>query len=158
MSIMGFEPFRDIDRLTSQLVSGRRVPHGVALDAWRSGDVFHVALDLPSVDPDSTELICERNVLTIRAERSADYGEQDEVLIAERPVGTFTRQLILGEGLDTQAIRAEYRNGVLLVTIPVAATAQPRRIQVTHATGQARDPKSIDVAHANAEASQPTAE
>ena len=72
MSIMGFEPFRDFDRLTSQLVSGRRVPHGVALDAWRSGDAYQVALDLPGVDPDSIELICERNGLTIRAERAAD--------------------------------------------------------------------------------------
>jgi hypothetical protein len=67
----------------------------MALDAWRSGDAYRVALDLPGVDPDSIELICERNGLTIRAERAADYGEQDEVLIAGRPVGTFTRQLIL---------------------------------------------------------------
>src|SRR5664280_2637263 len=128
MSIMGFEPFRDFDRLTSQLVSGRRVPHGVALD-------------LPGVDPERIELICERNGLTIRAERAADYGEQDEVLIAGRPVGTFTRQLILGDELDTQAIRADYRNGVLHVTIPVAATAQPRRIQVTQTAEPAGQPK-----------------
>src|SRR5664280_1213334 len=146
MSIMGFEPFRDFDRLTSQLVSGRRVPHGVALDAWRSGDAYRVALDLPGVDPERIELICERNGLTIRAERAADYGEQDEVLIAGRPVGTFTRQLILGDELDTQAIRADYRNGVLHVTIPVAATAQPRRIQVTQTAEPAGQPKTIDVA------------
>jgi HSP20 family protein len=149
MSIMGFEPFRDFDRLTSQLVSGRRVPHGVALDAWRSGDAYRVALDLPGVDPERIELICERNGLTIRAERAADYGEQDEVLIAGRPVGTFTRQLILGDELDTQAIRADYRNGVLHVTIPVAATAQPRRIQVTQTAEPAGQPKTIDVADAD---------
>src|SRR5660397_298500 len=87
--------------------------------------------------------------LTIRAERAADYGEQDEVLIAGRPVGTFTRQLILGDELDTQAIRADYRNGVLHVTIPVAATAQPRRIQVTQTAEPAGQPKTIDVADAD---------
>jgi hypothetical protein len=88
MSIMGFEPFRDFDRLPSQLASGRQVPHGVALDAWRSGDAYRVALELPGVDPERIELICERNGLTIRAERAADYGEQDEVLSAGRPVGS----------------------------------------------------------------------
>jgi HSP20 family protein len=155
MSIMGFEPFRDFDRLTSQLVSGRRVPHGVALDAWRSGDAYRVALDLPGVDLDSIELICERNGLTIRAERAADYGEQDEVLIAGRPVGTFSRQLILGDELDTQAIRADYRNGVLHVTIPVAATAQPRRIQVTQTAEPAGPPKTIDVADPKPTAATP---
>src|SRR5660398_302858 len=46
----------------------RQVPHGVALDAWRSGDAYQVALDLPGVDPERIELICERNGLTIRAE------------------------------------------------------------------------------------------
>src|SRR5664280_2307510 len=110
MSIMGFEPFRDFDRLTSQLVSGRRVPHGVALDAWRSGDAYQVALDLPGVDPERIELICERNGLTIRA---------------------------------------DYRNGVLHVTIPVAATAQPRRIQVTQTAEPAGQPKTVDVAGAD---------
>ena len=90
-----------------------------------------------------------RNGLTIRAERAADYGEQDEVLIAGRPVGTFTRQLILGDELDTQAIRADYRNGVLHVTIPVAATAQPRRIQVTQTAEPAGQPKTIDAADAD---------
>src|SRR5664280_929805 len=142
MSIMGFEPFRDFDRLTSQLVSGRRVPHGVALDAWRSGDAYRVALDLPGVDPERIELICERNGLTIRAERAADYGEQDEVLIA-------------GDELDTQAIRADYRNGVLHVTIPVAATAQPRRIQVTQTAEPAGQPKTVDVADPKPTAAAP---
>src|SRR5664279_5333993 len=128
MSIMGFEPFREFGRLPGQLASGRRVPHGVALDAWRSGDAYRVALDLPGVDPERIELICERNGLTIRAERAADYGEQDEVLIP-------------GDELDTQSIRADYRNGVLHVTIPVAATAQPLSVGRSATAEPAGQPK-----------------
>src|SRR5664279_2471167 len=98
-------------RLTSQLASGRRVPHGVALDAWRSGSAYQVALDLPGVDPERIELICERNGLTIRAERAADYGEQDELLIAGRPVGSPATATAPWphRGLRGSASRSAYR-------------------------------------------------
>ena len=139
MSVMRFEPFGDpfraFDRLTSQLVSGRRTPMGMPMDVWQADDGYHVALDLPGVDPASVEITCERNVLTIRADRSAEYAEGHNVLLAERPQGTFTRQLQVGDALDTGKVSATYDNGVLVLTIPMAETAQPRRIEVQTGTG-----------------------
>jgi HSP20 family protein len=134
MSVMRFEPFGDpfrgLDRLTSQLVSGRRTPMGMPMDVWQADDGYHVALDLPGIDPGSVEITCERNVLTIRAERRAEYEEGHNVLLAERPQGSFTRQLQVGDALDTGKVAATYNNGVLMLTIPMAEAAQPRRIEV----------------------------
>jgi HSP20 family protein len=124
------DPFRQLDRLTSQLVSGTRTPMGMALDVWQAEDGYHVALDLPGVDPSNVEITSERNVLTIGAERRPEYEQGQNVLVAERPQGRFTRQLQLGESLDTQKVQARYANGVLHLVIPVAEAAQPRRIEV----------------------------
>jgi HSP20 family protein len=134
MSVTRFDPFGDpfrgFDRLTSQLVSGRRTPMGMPMDVWQADDGYHVALDLPGVDPGSVEITSERNVLTIRAERRAEYEEGHNVLLAERPQGGFTRQLQVGDALDTTKVQATYNNGVLMLTIPMAESAQPRRIEV----------------------------
>ena len=139
MSVMRFEPFGDpfrgLDRLTSQLVSGRRTPLGMPMDVWQSDDGYHVALDLPGIDPGSVEVTCERTMLTIRAERRAEYEEGHNVLLAERPQGSFTRQLQVGDALDTSKVAATYDNGVLKLTIPMAESAQPRRIEVQSGGG-----------------------
>ena len=124
------DPFRQLDRLTSQLLSGTRTPMGMAMDVWQADDGYHAVLDLPGVDASSVEITSERNVLTIAAERRPEYEQGQNVLIAERPQGRFTRQLQLGENLDTQNVEARYANGVLHLTIPVAEAAQPRRIEV----------------------------
>ena len=140
MSVMRFEPFGDpfrgLDRLTSQLVSGRRTPMGMPMDVWQADDGYHVALDLPGIDPGSVEITCERNTLTIRAERRAEYEEGHNVLLAERPQGSFTRQLQVGDALDTGKVQATYSDGVLHLTIPLSEQAQPRRIEVQHGGGQ----------------------
>jgi HSP20 family protein len=136
MSIMGFDPFGDpfrgIDRLTNQLRSGTRTPLAMPMDVWQAEDGYHVVLDLPGVDPSSVEITSERNILTIRAERTPEYTQGQNVLVAERPQGSFTRQLQVGDALDAQNVQASYNNGVLLLTIPVAQSAKPRRIQVQH--------------------------
>jgi HSP20 family protein len=123
-------PFRGLDRLTGQLLSSARTPMAMPMDVWQSGDGYHVALDLPGVDPGSVEITSERNMLTIRAERRPGYGENDKVLVAERPQGQYTRQLQISDALDSGNVAATYDNGVLHLTIPVSATAQPRRIEV----------------------------
>jgi HSP20 family protein len=101
------------------------------MDAYRKGDSFLVQFDLPGVDPSSIELTVEQNVLTVSAERRAPAVEGVEPLIAERPQGRFTRQLFLGDTLDTDQIQADYGAGVLTLTIPVAEQAKPRRIEIT---------------------------
>ena len=139
MSILRFDPFRDpfreMDRLSNQLLSGTRTPASLPMDVWRNGDQYNVALDLPGVDPSSVDVTVERGVVTIRAERRQEFGEGNQVLLAERPQGSFTRQLLLGEGVDQESLQADYRDGVLLLTIPVAQQAQPRRIEVGRSQG-----------------------
>ena len=140
MSVMRFDPFgdpfRSLDRLTSQLMSGTRTPLGMPMDVWQAEDGYHVAVDLPGVDPGSVDITSERNMLMIRAERRAEYGQGANVLLAERPQGRFTRQLQVGEALDTGKVQATYSDGVLHLTIPLSEQAQPRRIEVQHGGGQ----------------------
>jgi HSP20 family protein len=130
--LMRFDPFRDVDRLTQGLLSqGLTRPSTMPMDAYRERDRFVVEFDLPGVDPGSIDLTVEKNALTVRAQRRWEPEESQDVIISERPQGTFTRQLFLGEGLDPDRIDASYDNGVLRLTIPVAEQAKPRKVQVT---------------------------
>ena len=130
--LMRFDPFRDFDRFTQALTSqGAGRLASMPMDAYREGDNFIVEFDLPGVDPGSIDLTVEKNALTVRAQRSWEPKESQEVLISERPQGTFSRQLFLGEGLDADKIQASYDNGVLRLTIPVAEQAKPRKVQIT---------------------------
>jgi HSP20 family protein len=129
---MRFDPFRDFDRFTQALTSqGAGRLASMPMDAYREGDNFIVEFDLPGVDPGSIDLTVEKNALTVRAQRSWEPKEGQEVLISERPQGTFSRQLFLGEGLDADKIQASYNSGVLRLTIPVAEQAKPRKVQIT---------------------------
>lgn len=127
--LMRTDPFRELDRLTQQVLGTSARPAVMAMDAWRSGDEFVVEFDLPGVDPSTVELDVERNVLTVRAHRPVTEGTE-EMIAAERPRGVFSRQLILGDNLDTDRISAGYAGGVLTLRVPVAEKAKPRRIQV----------------------------
>lgn len=130
--LMRTDPFRELDRLTQQVFGpATSRPSAMAMDAYRSGDDFFVHFDLPGIDPETIELDVERNVLNVRAERRSPAPEGAEPLVAERPTGTFTRQLFLGDTLDTERIDASYESGVLTLRIPVAEQAKPRRIQIT---------------------------
>lgn len=130
MMLMRTDPFRDLNRLTQQVLGTAARPAVMPIDAWRDSDRFIVEFDLPGVDEDSLDLDVERNVLTVHAKRpEVDPGR--EMVAAERPRGVFSRQLFLGENLDTDAIEASYGGGVLRLTIPVAEKAKPRRIQIT---------------------------
>ena len=125
---MRWDPFAELDRLTNW-APGLRRP-AVPMDAFRRGDEFIVVMDLPGVDPDSIDLTVQRNVLTVKGERRLVLDEYDESIVVERPTGTFTRQLFLGENLDVDNLKADYEHGVLTVTIPVAEAARPRKIEI----------------------------
>lgn len=106
---MAFEPSaRDLNRLTSEVFGSARAPQTMAMDAY------------------------------VRAQRPESPGGDGEVsyLTAERPRGTFSRQLSLGAGLDVDNIQADYTDGVLTVTLPVAERAKPRRIEVGRGSGR----------------------
>src|SRR3954454_820785 len=124
------DPFRDFDRLASQVLGTTNRPAVMPMDAWRQGDVFHIEFDMPGVAPESIDLDVERNVLTVRAERLARNGDW-EMLASERPRGVFSRQLVLGDNLDLDRIDAHYDGGVLQLSIPVAERAKPRRIEIS---------------------------
>ena len=127
-----FDPFRDFDRLVEQLtpLRGNVGQRGMPLDIARGNDGYMVQADLPGVKPDSIDISVEGNVLTIRAERAPSKLDDMEILASERPVGTFVRQLTVGEGFDMDKIAADYCDGVLTVTLPVAETAKPRKIHI----------------------------
>jgi HSP20 family protein len=131
MVLMRTDPFRDLDRWTQQVLGTAARPAVMPMDAWRDGDQFIVEFDLPGVTADSLDLDVERNVLTVRAERP-DVEQGREMVSAERPRGVFSRQLFLGENLDTDKIEASYHDGVLRLAIPIAEKAKPRRIEVSH--------------------------
>ena len=128
------DPFRELDRLAQQVLGANGTlarPAVMPMDAWRDGDTFHVEFDLPGVNPDSIDLDVERNVVTVKAERPARASDA-ELIAAERPRGVFSRQMILGDNLDTEHITAGYDSGVLTLQIPVAEQAKPRKISITN--------------------------
>jgi HSP20 family protein len=142
--LMRFDPFRDLDRLTHTAFD-RQTPGMLAMDAYRHGQDFIVNFDLPGARKDSIELSVEKNVLTVSAERTWTRSDGDAVVASERPQGSFTRQLFLGESLDAEHIRANWENGVLTVVIPVAEKAKPRRVQIeTTATPAPVDAAATD--------------
>jgi HSP20 family protein len=140
--LMRTDPFRDLDRLAQQMfgngtgTSAR--PAVMPMDAYRDGNTFIVKFDLPGMDPGSIDLDVERNVLTVKAERKPSRPDDVDVLVFERPSGTFTRQLFLGDTLDTDRIEAHYDAGVLTLQIPVAEQAKPRKITITGGTAEPR--------------------
>ncbi|MEU4417838.1 HSP20 family small heat-shock protein [Nocardia salmonicida] len=127
--LMRTDPIRDLDRLTQQMFGTPARPAAMPMDAWRDGDEFFVELDLPGIDAKSLDLDVERNVVTVRASRP-ELDSSRSMIAAERTRGVFSRQLFLGENLDTDAIRADYRDGVLRLVIPVAEKAKPRKIDI----------------------------
>jgi HSP20 family protein len=130
--IIRTDPFRELDRLLTQQVLGTAArPAAMPMDAYREKDSFYVHFDLPGVQAESITLTVEHNVLTVRAERLPAGFEGTEMLVAERPSGTFSRQVILGDALDTGRIIADYTAGVLTLTIPVRESAKPHSIRVT---------------------------
>ncbi|MFC8525760.1 Hsp20/alpha crystallin family protein [Nocardia sp. NPDC057227] len=135
--LMRTDPFRDLDRFTQQVFGTAARPAVMPMDAWRAGEEFVAEFDLPGIDPDSLDLDVERNVVTVRAER-APLDQGRSMIASERPRGVFSRQLFLGEGLDTERIRADYRNGVLRLTIPVAEKAKPRKIEIIRDENEAK--------------------
>ena len=135
MAIIRTDPFREFDRLTQQLLG---MGHGqralsMPMDAYRKGETFLIQFDLPGVDADAIELTVEETVLTVKADRNAPPADEGvERLVSERPYGAFSRQVFLGDNLDSTKIEAHYEAGVLTLSIPLAAHAKPRRIVVAH--------------------------
>jgi HSP20 family protein len=141
MTLMRFDPFREFDRLAEQGLAGR-MPRAMPMEAFRRGDQFIAALDLPGVRPDDVDVTVEHNVITVRATRRPLRQEGDELIVDERPQGSFTRQLLLGDNLDSGNLSADFDLGVLTLTIPVAESSKPRKVEI--AAHSQQQPQTIE--------------
>ncbi|MFN0090633.1 MAG: Hsp20/alpha crystallin family protein [Acidimicrobiales bacterium] len=129
-----FDPVRELDRMASTFfgnTGGASAGRMAApMDVVRGKDAVTVHFDLPGVEPDSVELSVEKNRLILKTERRLDVGEGENVLSRGRFHGELSRELFLSDNLDPSKAQAEFHNGVLTVRIPVAETAQPRKISI----------------------------
>jgi HSP20 family protein len=148
--LMRTDPFRDFDRLAQQVLGTPTRPAAMPIDAYRKDDQFVIHFDLPGVEASSIELTVEKNVLAVHAERRRPVSDDVELIVGERPQGTFSRQLFLGESLDTDAIEADYADGVLTLRVPIAERAKPRRVEIkapkaqTSIEAHAEERESVD--------------
>ncbi|GHB52360.1 hypothetical protein GCM10010347_22810 [Streptomyces cirratus] len=137
--LMRTDPFRELDRLTQQLVGTAGTwskPSVMPMDAYREGDQYVIAFDVPGVSADAIDIDVERNMLTVRAERRPTVkGEDVQMELSERPLGVFSRQVMLADTLDTENIKADYDAGVLTLRIPIAERAKPRKITISATDG-----------------------
>jgi HSP20 family protein len=129
MALMRFDPFRELDRLTGRAFT--QMVQAMPMEAFRRGDEFFIYLDVPGVDEQDVDVTVERNVVNVRTHRWSPRKEGDEVIVDERPHGEFARQLFLGDNLDTSKLSANYHNGVLTLSIPVAEESKPRRVELS---------------------------
>ena len=132
MTLMRFDPFRELDRLADQALAGARTARTLPMEALRRGDQFIVSIDVPGTDPNGIDVTVERNVVEITAHRQPIRQEGDEVIVDERPQGEFRRQLFLGENLDSYNLSAACDRGVLTLAIPVSEASKPRKVQIGH--------------------------
>jgi HSP20 family protein len=151
MALMRFDPFRELDRLAEQAVASARTARTLPMEALRRGDQFVVALDVPGMQGSDIDVTAERNVIEISARRRPIRQEGDEVIVDERPLGEFRRQLFLGDNLDPNKMTAVCDQGVLTLTIPVSEQSKPRKVEIgTTGQGQqaihteSKTPQAVD--------------
>ena len=134
-----FDVLTQIDRLASGAFDIARAPRPMPVDLFRENDEYVLSADLPGIDPESVDLDVDGQLLTIRAERRAPASENVKWLVHERPHGTYMRQFTLGDGVNAEAITANYEHGVLSIIIPMAERAKPRKISVASMTADRKE-------------------
>ncbi|MEU2156048.1 Hsp20/alpha crystallin family protein [Streptomyces sp. NPDC019396] len=138
--LMRTDPFREMDRIVQQLsgTSGTwSKPSVMPMDAYREGDEYVIAFDLPGVSTEAIDIDVERNMLTVKAERRpVAKADSVKVELSERPLGVFSRQIVLADTLDTERIQADYDAGVLTLRIPIAERAKPRKVSIGAGAGR----------------------
>jgi HSP20 family protein len=123
MSILRFDPFADF------LTNGRWVPAVDIFETEKDGLVLKA--ELPDMKREDISVVVENNTLTLKGERKVDgVAAKEQFHRVERAYGTFSRSFTLPQTVDASKIAAEYKNGVLTVTLPVRAESRPRTINV----------------------------
>ncbi|MFJ2597405.1 Hsp20/alpha crystallin family protein [Streptomyces erythrochromogenes] len=137
--LMRTDPFRELDRMAQQLMGPGTwsKPSVMPMDAYREGDEYVVAFDVPGVTADAIDIDVERNMLTVKAERRPTAKVDNvKMELSERPLGVFSRQIMLADTLDTEHIQADYDAGVLTLRIPIAERAKPRKVSIGAGSGR----------------------
>ena len=142
-----FEPFRgasvlqdQINRLFNDVFEGQTSESSLttwapAVDIYETEHELVVKADLPDVDPKDLDIRVENNVLTIRGERKFEKKvNEDNYLRVERAYGSFARSFSLANTVNSEAIKADYQNGVLTLTVPKREEAKPKQIKVSVGT------------------------
>ena len=146
MAITRFDPFRDLavlqdrmNRLFADSYQGRSGDEALlnrgawtpAVDIYEIDGGLVLKAELPDVNRDDIEVNVENNTLTLRGERKfAQEVKQEAFHRIERSYGSFVRQFSLPATVDATKIAAEYKNGVLTVTLPVREEAKPRSVKI----------------------------
>ena len=142
-----WEPFRGASTLQEQVnrLFGNVLERGgeesnltswaPAVDIYETEHELVVKADLPEVDPKELDIRVENNLLTIRGERKFEKKvNEDNYLRVERAYGSFSRSFSLANTVNAEAIKADYQNGVLTLTIPKREEAKPKQIKVNVGT------------------------
>jgi HSP20 family protein len=136
MSVVRYEPWGLIDRLRRELDQGfetvnREATWSPAVDIHEEAKQFVVRADLPGVRPADIEITAEKGVLALRGARNFEQqNDEGHYSRVERVRGKFVRTFTLPENVQTDAIKAQFKDGVLELTIPKVAKAEPRKIEV----------------------------
>ena len=165
MSIVRYDPFRDlrslqdeVNRLFSTNLTRAYGEEGIARGAWNpSVDIYEnkdqivLEAELPGMKREDFDLSIENNVITLRGERRFEKkDESDNYHRVERAYGSFTRSFTLPQTVQPESVAAEYRNGVLRVTMPKREEVKARRIEIAGESGEAKAPRTIEAKAENA--------
>jgi HSP20 family protein len=142
-TIARFEPFRGVGTLQDQInglfneafdrssQEGNLTSWAPAVDIFETEHELVVKADLPDVRPEDLDIRVENNILTIRGERKFEKKvTEDKYLRVERSYGSFSRNFSLANTVNTEAIKADYKDGVLTLSIPKREEAKPKQIKV----------------------------
>ena len=145
MALVRWEPFRELAALQNEMgrwmspVTGSPAPGGngqsstwmPAVDVWETENELVLSFDLPGIAEDKISVELEDNVLTVSGERERSHQHSgDRFYRYERRFGTFTRTVTLPQGVNEEAIKAAYRDGVLEIRVPKPEEQKPKRIPV----------------------------
>jgi HSP20 family protein len=138
-----FEPFRGVSTLQDQInrlfsdvlertgENSNLTSWAPAVDIYETEHELVVKVDLPEVDPKDLDIRVENNILTIRGERKFESKvSEDKYLRVERAYGSFSRSFSLANTVNSEAIKADYRDGVLTLSIPKREEAKPKQIRI----------------------------
>jgi HSP20 family protein len=138
-----FQPFRGVSTLQDQInrlfsetfdrssEEANLTPWAPAVDIYETEQNLVVKADLPDIKPEELDIRVENNILTIRGERKFEKKvNENNYLRVERSYGSFSRSFSLASTVDTEAIQADYKHGVLTLSIPKREEAKPKQIKV----------------------------